>query len=66
MVKNPTRDQTLAVIAKSKHKAARRLVDPRTGDVWIWPAEDATHADGAKRLGIPYDKRPGEGEIVIG
>lgn len=63
-VKNPDAEVTEDIINGSKHKAARRIYDPATGDAWVWAAELATHAEGAKRLGIPYDKKPGEGEIL--
>ena len=57
-------DEIIALIGQSKHKAARRITDPRTGDLWYWKAELGTHAEGAKALKVPYDKRPGEGDIL--
>ena len=39
--------------------------DPETGDLWYWPAEQGTHAEGADFLNIAYDKAPGTGEVVI-
>jgi hypothetical protein len=62
--KNPDDDEITAIIRRSRHGAARRIVDYRSGDVWVWPAEIATHAEGAEKLGVPYDKRPGEGDIL--
>lgn len=61
---NPSPDDIARMIKASTHKAARRIVDPRNGDAWYWPAEQGTHAEGAKTLGVPYDRRPGEGDIV--
>ena len=40
-------------------RAARRIIDPRSGDVWIWPAEQATHAEGAERLWVPTTRSLG-------
>lgn len=51
------------MIRASRHKALRRIVTP-DGTVWYWPAEQATHREGADALGIPYDRKPGEGDIV--
>jgi hypothetical protein len=63
--KNLTPAEIVALIAESKHKAVRRIEDPRTGDFWYWRAELATHAEGAVKLGVPYDRKPGEGDILI-
>lgn len=63
-VRNPTAEQVASLVARSRHRAARRIVDPATGDEWYWPAELATHAEGAAKLGIPYDRPPGAGDIV--
>jgi hypothetical protein len=63
-VKNPSAEQIAAIVRGSKHQAARRIVDPRNGDVWAWPAEHATHREGADALGVPYDRPPGAGDIV--
>jgi hypothetical protein len=43
---------------RTKYKAARRIVDPETGDTFIWDANDpALHAMVAEQLGIkPGDK----------
>jgi hypothetical protein len=62
--KNLTDTEAVALIAASKHKAVRRITDPRNGDQWYWRAELGTHAEGAAKLGVPYDKRPGEGDIL--
>jgi hypothetical protein len=51
--KNPDDATVAGIILGSRHRAARRIVDPNTGDVWVWAAEEATHAEGAERLGIP-------------
>lgn len=62
--KNLTPGEVAALIATSKHKAVRRITDPRNGDHWYWKAELGTHAEGASHLGVPYNKRPGEGDIL--
>jgi hypothetical protein len=56
--KNLKPDEIIALIDRSKHKAVRRITDPRSGDIWYWKAELATHAEGAEALNVPYDKRP--------
>ena len=53
-----------ALVRQSKYGAVRRVRDPRTGDFWYWRCEQATHAQGARRLGIPYDPYGG-GEVLI-
>lgn len=63
-IKNPSSEAIAALVNSSRHKAARRIVDPRNGDAWYWSAEQGTHAEGAAHLGVPYDRRPGEGDIV--
>lgn len=64
-VVNPSDAEIRAMIEGSKFRAARRIVDPRSGDAWLWPAEQATHAEGARRLGVPYDRPPGTGDILV-
>ncbi|MBB4286606.1 hypothetical protein [Roseospira goensis] len=63
-IRNSTPDQIRAMIRDSAHGAVRRLTDPRTGDVYCWPAEQATHAVGAAELCIPYDRPPGAGDVL--
>ena len=65
-VRNPSPDTIAAMLAASRYRALRLIVDPRTGDRWLWPAEQATHAEGASRLGVPHDRPPGAGDIVTG
>ena len=62
--KNLTASEIADLIDKSRHKAVRRITDPRNGDHWYWIAELGTHAEGARKLGVPYDKRPGEGDLL--
>ena len=64
--KNPSPEQIRDVIASSEHKMARRIQDPRNGDWHYWPFEDATHAEGAHRLAVPYERLPGDGDVVFG
>ena len=63
--KNLTPDKLTKLIKCSTEQAVRRIKDETTGDVWYWRAELGTHAEGAKILGIPYYKKPGEGDILI-
>ena len=65
-VKNPAPDDIQRILALSPTRTARRLVDEITGDVWVWPAEQATHADAARQLGATYSRPPGAGEIIVG
>jgi len=62
---NPDDDTIGHIIEHSSAKAARRLVDPRNGDIWVWDAALATHAQAAKSLQIPYSNPPGGGEVLI-
>lgn len=64
ILKNPSADEIAAIIRGSAHKAARRLTDPRTGDVYVWDAAEGAHRHGAAQLGIPYDPPLGGGEIL--
>lgn len=63
-IKNPTEKQIIEQVKLSRNKAVRRITDSRNGDVYIWPADLGTHAEGARHLNIPYDKKPGTGEII--
>lgn len=49
---------------QSPSRTLRRITD-HCGGYWYWPAEQATHAEGAAYLDIPYDLPPGAGEIVV-
>lgn len=61
---NPSADEIARIIRGSVHNAARRLVDPRNGNIYVWDAAEGTHRDGAAQLGIPYDRPPGGGDIL--
>jgi hypothetical protein len=63
--KNPTPTMTAEIIRSSPTQTARRITDPSTGDVWVWDATLGTHAEGAKHLGVFYDRKPGEGDILV-
>jgi hypothetical protein len=63
-LRNPDDINLRRLINSSSHKAARRLVDEDTGDVWYWPAEVGTHREGADALNITYSRPPGLGDIV--
>ena len=64
VLKNPTPEQIAGIITASQERAARRITDPRNGDVYVWDAAEGTHREGADQLGVAYDLRPGEGEIL--
>lgn len=63
-IKNPEPGAVRALILGSQHKAARRVTDEKTGDVWFWPAELGTHREGADALNLFYSRPPGAGDIV--
>ncbi|WP_305985358.1 hypothetical protein [Roseibium sp. MMSF_3544] len=63
-VRNPTEKQIEAILKASSHNAARQITDPRTGDVYVWPFEQADHATGAKKLLVPYNRPPGDGDVL--
>ncbi len=65
IAKNPTANEVAAIIRGSVHKAARRITDPRNGDVYVWDFAEGTHREGADLLGVPYDRLPGEGDVLI-
>ena len=58
-VKDPTPAQISALLAKSKHRALRRIVTP--DGAWYWPAENGTHRQGADSLGLEYHLPPRSG-----
>jgi hypothetical protein len=62
---NPTAAEVRDLIAACPNKCARRITDTRTGDVWVWPHHQATHAEGARMLGVPYAIAPGQGEVLV-
>jgi hypothetical protein len=56
ILRNGSRREVDAFIGKTKYKAARRVVDPDTGDEYIWDAGDpALHKMVAEALGIRFD-----------
>ena len=56
ILQNPSRDRLAGFLQRTKYKAARRIVDPDSGDVYIWDAGDpAMHQLVAERLGIRVD-----------
>lgn len=62
-LKNPDGAALENLFAASPSKTLRRI---RHGeDHWYWPAEQATHAEGAKTLSVPYDLPPGAGDIIV-
>lgn len=63
--KNPSKAEIVDIINRSRSKSARRIEDPRNGDLWYWPFEENTHAEGAEHLGVPYNRPPGGGDVVV-
>lgn len=63
-IQDATEDDLRALLDQSPSRTLRCIVDPSTGISWCWPAEQATHAQGAERLGVPYFLPPGAGEII--
>lgn len=57
ILQNPAEAKLKAWLGRTKFKAARRVVDPDTGDVFVWDAGDpALHAQVAKELGVDPSK----------
>lgn len=52
------------LIRTSKLKAVRTITDPRDGTRWYWDASMATHAWGARYLGVPYEAYGG-GQVLL-
>jgi hypothetical protein len=53
ILQNPSTQQQVGFLNRTKYKAARRIVDPETGDTYLWDANDpALHAMVAEQLGI--------------
>jgi hypothetical protein len=63
--KNPSPAVIRDIISASINKCARRIVDQSNGDHWVWAFEQATHAEGAALLGIPYAIAPGLGDVLF-
>jgi hypothetical protein len=65
ILQNPSQQQLNGFMARTQYKAARRLVDPSTGDVYVWDAGNpALHDFVARRLGIEY-KPTGKGDVLF-
>ena len=53
VLQNPSPVQLKGFLNRTQYKAARRIVDPDTGDVYVWDAGDpALHALVAERIGV--------------
>jgi len=53
IMENPSKQSLERFLAGTKYKAARRIRDPATGDVWVWDAADpALHRQMADSLGL--------------
>ena len=58
VLQNPTDQQLRGFLNRTKYKAARRVTDPQTGNVFVWDAGDpALHKLIANDLGFEYDPR---------
>ena len=54
---NPSKKEIEALVGKTKYKALRRLVDPDSGNVYVWDAgAPALHFGVAENLGIRFDE----------
>lgn len=57
VLQNPSPREMAGFLGRSKYKAARRIIDPDTGDVYVWDAADpALHRMVAEHLGVPWRK----------
>jgi len=57
ILQNPTERELKGFLDRTKFKAARRIVDPETGEVFVWDASDpALHALVAEKLGVDPQK----------
>lgn len=56
LLQNPASEREIAgFLNRTKYKAARRIVDPTTGDVYLWDAADpALHKFVAESMGVPW------------
>jgi len=53
ILQNPSTQEIIGFLGRTKYKAARRLIDEDSGDVFIWDAADpALHELVAKEIGI--------------
>jgi hypothetical protein len=58
VLRNPGQQQLASYIRGTKFKAARQIVDPETGDKYIWDAADpALHQMMAERIGVKFDPK---------
>lgn len=61
---SPTGRSLTGMLKRSTEGALRGLVD-QTGKLHVWPAEEATHHDKAKELGIPYDVENADNRVWV-
>jgi hypothetical protein len=58
ILESPSPQQSAGFLARTKYKAARRLVDPESGKSYIWDAADpALHKMVAEKLGVKFDPK---------
>jgi len=61
ILQNPTERELKGFLNRTRFKAARRIVDPDTGDTYVWDANDpALHALVAEKLGIDPKRMQGD------
>jgi len=61
VMQNPTPARLQGFLNKTKYKAARRIIDPTSGDVYVWDADaPALHALVAEQLGLKYNPKMGD------
>ena len=54
---NPTPQEIAIIISQSKHLAAKWIREESSGNLWYWPAEQATHTSVAHMVGaVEYSK----------
>ena len=57
ILQNPTEKEIEGFVGRTKYQAARRIIDPDTGDVYLWDAADpALHQLVAEQLGVRFGK----------
>lgn len=61
VLQNPSPKKLQGFMGRTKHKAARMLKDPDTGDMFVWDADEpALHQLVAEQLGMKYDPDMGD------
>jgi hypothetical protein len=53
---NPTRDEAVDLLNKTKIGELRAIQDPKSGNLHVWDAYRAVHEQIANELGLNYDE----------